>query len=144
MPCTPFAQLGQATGASLFESNVTWAQPSERTQGFPGQGRNSDARVLSPEIFCANVLCLQLTQKKLKMEYKALDQVLQTFNKETHEKEAITYRCSDMDRLVPSLMGVSKVGLKSWKLTQQYETPFTALISECIPYFMAEAPDLVP
>ena len=42
------------------------------------------------------------------MEFKALDQVLQTFNKETHEKEAITYRCADMDRIVPSLMGVSK------------------------------------
>lgn len=57
---------------------------------------------------------LQLTQKKQKMEYKALDQVLQTFNKQTREKEAITYRCGDMDRIVPSLMGVSKVNGLAW------------------------------
>ena len=55
--------------------------------------------------------CLQLTQKKQKMEYKALDQILQTYEKETGEKKAITYRCGDMDRIVPSLMGVSKVVL---------------------------------
>ena len=36
-------------------------------------------------------------------------QVLQTFNSETGTKEAISYRCSDMDRQVPHIMGVSKV-----------------------------------
>ena len=38
-----------------------------------------------------------------------LVQVMQTFNSDTGEKEAISYRCSDMDRQVPYLMGVSKV-----------------------------------
>ena len=42
------------------------------------------------------------------MEYKALDQILQTYDKDTGEKKAITYRCGDMDRIVPGLMGVSK------------------------------------
>lgn len=66
-------------------------------------------RIASETGIWANALaCLQLTQKKQKMEYKALDQVLQTYEKETGEKKAITYRCGDMDRIVPGLMGVSK------------------------------------
>lgn len=36
-------------------------------------------------------------------------QVMQTFNKATGEKEAISFRCADMDRQVPHVMGVSKV-----------------------------------
>ena len=52
---------------------------------------------------------LQLTQKKLQLQFKAIDQVVQTFNKETGQKEALSYRCQDMDRVVPTLMGVSKV-----------------------------------
>ena len=55
------------------------------------------------------LLWLQLIQKKLQLQYKALDQVLQTHNKDTGQKEAISYRCGDMDRIVPNLMGVSKV-----------------------------------
>jgi len=43
------------------------------------------------------------------MEYKALDQVLRTTNLTTNQPEAITYRCADFDRIVPQLMGVSKV-----------------------------------
>lgn len=53
--------------------------------------------------------CVQLTQKKTTLQFKALDQTLQTINRETNQKEALTYRCADMDRIVPSLMGVSKV-----------------------------------
>jgi membrane-bound inhibitor of C-type lysozyme len=52
---------------------------------------------------------LQLTQKKTTLQFKALDQTLQTINRETNQKESLTYRCADMDKLVPSLMGVSKV-----------------------------------
>ena len=54
---------------------------------------------------------LQLTQKKSLMQFKTLDSVLQTLHKETGDKQAITYRCADIDRIVPSLMGVSKVGM---------------------------------
>lgn len=52
---------------------------------------------------------LQLTQKKTALQFKTLDQTLQTFNKETGQKQALSYRCADIDRIVPSLMGVSKV-----------------------------------
>ena len=38
-----------------------------------------------------------------------MDQVLQTYDKVTGEKQAVSYRCIDIDRQVPQLMGVSKV-----------------------------------
>ncbi len=43
------------------------------------------------------------------MQFKSLDATLQTTNRETGQKQAITYRCADIDKMVPSLMGVSKV-----------------------------------
>lgn len=52
----------------------------------------------------------QLSQKKAALQFKTLDSVMQTYNKTTGAKEAITYRCADMDRMVPHMMGVSKVG----------------------------------
>lgn len=52
--------------------------------------------------------CLQLTQTKSKMNFSTIDQVVQTFNRESGKKEALSYRCGDMQRLVPQLMGVSK------------------------------------
>ncbi|CAD7702268.1 unnamed protein product [Ostreobium quekettii] len=64
----------------------------------------------------------QLTQKKSSMQYKALDQVLQTFNKETGQKQALTYRCADIDRTVPSLMGVSKAVLDNVIFVHQEES----------------------
>ena len=51
----------------------------------------------------------QLTQKKASLQFKALDQVMQSYNKDTGAKEALAYRCADADRMIPNLMGVSKV-----------------------------------
>ena len=42
------------------------------------------------------------------MEFKTLDSTLQTVNRATGEKQSVTHRCADMDRMVPALMGVSK------------------------------------
>lgn len=55
----------------------------------------------------------QLTQKKSSLQFKALDNVLQTINRETGSKEALSYRCADIDRIVPQLMGVSKAVLEN-------------------------------
>lgn len=52
---------------------------------------------------------LQLTEKKTTRQFKTLDSVLQTIDPVTGEKQAVTYRCVDIDKMVPSLMGVSKV-----------------------------------
>ena len=52
--------------------------------------------------------CAQLTQKAKTLSFKALDQTLQTQDRVTNRKEATSYRCADMDRMVPQFMGVSK------------------------------------
>ncbi len=35
------------------------------------------------------------------------------YNKDTGAKEALSYRCADIDRMVPSLMGVSKASIRA-------------------------------
>lgn len=68
---------------------------------------------------------MQLTQKKTALQFKTLDQTLQTFNKETGQKQALSYRCADIDRIVPSLMGVSKVSSLSLMLINSVSEAFT-------------------
>ncbi|KAF5199763.1 Dna repair protein rad50 [Thalictrum thalictroides] len=63
-----------------------------------------------------DVVCIrsfQLTQKASKMEYKAIESVLQTINPHSGEKVCLSYRCADMDREIPALMGVSKAILEN-------------------------------
>lgn len=62
-----------------------------------------------PAIDLTSCYVLQLTQKKTALQFKALDQTLQTHDKDG-VKQALSYRCADIDRIVPGLMGVSKVG----------------------------------
>ncbi|CAI9775595.1 unnamed protein product [Fraxinus pennsylvanica] len=62
-----------------------------------------------------------LTQKATKMEYKAIESVLQTINPHTGEKVCLSYRCADMDREIPALMGVSKAILENVIFVHQDE-----------------------
>ncbi|KAG1658953.1 hypothetical protein FOA52_010050 [Chlamydomonas sp. UWO 241] len=64
----------------------------------------------------------QLTQKKATMTFKTLDSTVQTTNRDTGEKQAITYRCADIDKMVPSLMGVSKAVLENVIFVHQEES----------------------
>ncbi|KAM7486104.1 hypothetical protein LguiA_002113 [Lonicera macranthoides] len=71
-----------------------------------------------------DVVCIrsfQLTQKASKMEYKAIESVLQTINPHTGEKVCLSYRCADMDREIPALMGVSKAVLENVIFVHQDE-----------------------
>ncbi|CAN6447622.1 unnamed protein product [Victoria cruziana] len=71
-----------------------------------------------------DVVCIrsfQLTQKASKMEYKAIESVLQTVNPHTGEKVCLSYRCADMDREVSALMGVSKAILENVIFVHQDE-----------------------
>ncbi|KAK1282080.1 DNA repair protein RAD50 [Acorus calamus] len=72
-----------------------------------------------------DVVCVrsfQLTQKASKMEYKAIESVLQTINPNTGEKVCLSYRCADMDREIPALMGVSKAILENVIFVHQDES----------------------
>ncbi|XP_031481763.1 DNA repair protein RAD50 [Nymphaea colorata] len=71
-----------------------------------------------------DVVCIrsfQLTQKASKMEYKAIESVLQTVNPHTGEKVCLSYRCADMDREISALMGVSKAILENVIFAHQDE-----------------------
>ncbi|KAH7415130.1 hypothetical protein KP509_14G029200 [Ceratopteris richardii] len=71
-----------------------------------------------------DVVCIrsfQLTQKGAKLEYKAIESVLQTIDPVTGEKVSLSYRCADMDREVPALMGVSKAILENVIFVHQDE-----------------------
>lgn len=71
-----------------------------------------------------DVVCIrsfQLTQKASKMEYKAIESVLQTINPHSGEKVCLSYRCADMDREIPALMGVSKAILENVIFVHQDE-----------------------
>jgi hypothetical protein len=42
------------------------------------------------------------------MQFKSLDATMTCRNRTTGQRESLTYRCGDLDRMVPQLMGVSK------------------------------------
>ncbi|KVH90979.1 DNA repair protein Rad50 [Cynara cardunculus var. scolymus] len=71
------------------------------------------------EVVC--IRSFQLTQKASKMEYKAIESVLQTINPHSGEKVCLSYRCADMDREIPALMGVSKAILENVIFVHQDE-----------------------
>jgi len=53
-----------------------------------------------------------LTQKATKMEYKAFEAALQTVDS-SGAKQSLSYKCADLNRLVPELMGVSPAVLEN-------------------------------
>lgn len=67
-------------------------------------------------------MSVQLVQKNKTQSFKALDQTLSTQSRETGEKESMSYKCLEMDKAVPSLMGVSKARLFS-PLIMWLQTP---------------------
>ncbi|GAB2227860.1 hypothetical protein Drorol1_Dr00009687 [Drosera rotundifolia] len=72
-----------------------------------------------------DVVCIrsfQLTQRASKLEFKAIDCTLQTIDPITGEKVSLSYRCADMDREIPALMGVSKAILENVIFVHQDES----------------------
>ena len=62
-----------------------------------------------PTVVCRN---FSLTQKSTKLEYKAFESALQAVNQHG-EKVATSHKCTDLNRLVPELMGVSPAVLEN-------------------------------
>jgi DNA repair protein RAD50 len=61
---------------------------------------------------CVAVRSLQVTRKKTKLEFKALEGVLRTTD-DNDEKVSISMKCSDMDRMLPENLGVSPAILEN-------------------------------
>jgi hypothetical protein len=63
-----------------------------------------------------------LTQKATKMEYKAFEAALQTVDS-SGAKQSLSYKCADLNRLVPELMGVSPAVLENVIFVHQVLSP---------------------
>jgi DNA repair protein RAD50 len=59
------------------------------------------------------VRSFQLTQKKAALQFKALDNILQTKDPATGQTVALPYRCADINAVVPAYMGVTKAVLEN-------------------------------
>ena len=55
--------------------------------------------------------CMELTQKKTNMQFKQLDGTIRT-NDENGNKVALSHKCSELDRQIPQMLGVSKAILE--------------------------------
>ncbi|KAL7460791.1 hypothetical protein ACHAXS_001231 [Conticribra weissflogii] len=51
---------------------------------------------------------MELTQKKTTMTFKQLDGILRTVDPTTGQRVSLSHKCSELDRQIPNLMGVSK------------------------------------
>ena len=58
------------------------------------------------------VRSMELTQKKSKATFKQLDGVLRMMNPDTGEKISLSHKCSELDKELPQLLGVSKAILE--------------------------------
>ncbi|KAF2071270.1 hypothetical protein CYY_007407 [Polysphondylium violaceum] len=67
------------------------------------------------------VRSLSLIQKLHKQEYKQIDSSLQSYNSEG-QKVSKSFRCSDLDKEIPELMGISKAILKHVIFCHQEES----------------------
>ena len=54
------------------------------------------------------VRSMELTQKKSTMTFKALDGILRTSDPKTGERISMSHKCTELDRQIPLLLGVSK------------------------------------
>ena len=61
---------------------------------------------------CVAVRSLQVTKKKTKLEFKALEAVLRTTNAQG-EKASISMKCGDIDRIIPENLGISAAILEN-------------------------------
>jgi len=54
------------------------------------------------------VRSMEVTQKKTTLTFKALDGVLRTTNPDTGERISMSHKCTELDRQIPTMIGVSK------------------------------------
>ena len=58
------------------------------------------------------VRSMELTQKKTSASFKQLDGVLRTMDPTTGERKSLSHKCTELDKQVPQLMGVSRAILE--------------------------------
>ena len=61
---------------------------------------------------CKVIRSMEVTQKKTTLSFKALDGILRTQDQSTGERVSMSHKCTELDRQIPALMGVSKAILE--------------------------------
>ena len=69
---------------------------------------------------------MEVIQKKSTMQFKALDGVLRSTNA-NGEKISLSHKCSELDRQIPALIGVSKPILEHVVFCHQEVRPIPTL-----------------
>lgn len=59
------------------------------------------------------VRSMEVTQKKKNLQFKQLDGVLRMMDRSTGQRVSLSHKCSELDRQIPNLLGVSKAILDS-------------------------------
>jgi DNA repair protein RAD50 len=58
------------------------------------------------------VRSMEVTQKKASLSFKQLDGVLRMMDQETGQRVSLSHKCSELDKQIPGLLGVSKAVLE--------------------------------
>lgn len=70
---------------------------------------------------CLAIRSLQVSKKKKKLEFKALEGVIKTTN-DQNEPVSLAHRCSEMDQIIPENLGVSSAILENVIFVHQEES----------------------
>jgi DNA repair protein RAD50 len=65
---------------------------------------------------------MEVTQKKTTLSFKALDGILRTTHPETGERISMSHKCTELDRQIPTMLGVSKAILEHVVFCHQEES----------------------
>lgn len=68
------------------------------------------------------VRSMEVTQKKTTMSFKALDGILRATDPNTGQRVSLSHKCSELDRQIPALIGVSKAVMEHVVFCHQEES----------------------
>ena len=115
-----FIDTNRTTIIESLKYAVTGSLPPGKN---PGQSFVHDPKAVGQSVVKANVKLrftnragssmvlvrsMELTQRKTTLSFKALDGVLRTMDPNTGERLSMSHKCTELDRQIPVLLGVSK------------------------------------
>ena len=114
---------GKTTIIESLKYALSGSLPPGGASRSAGQCFVHDPRVIDQAVVKANVKLrftnkaghsmvvvrsMEVTKKKTTMTFKQLDGVIRTIDRETGERVTLSHKCSELDKQIPQLMGVSK------------------------------------
>lgn len=122
-PCTIIVGANGCGKTTIIESLKYAVSGSLPPGNKAGQSFVHDPRSIGQSVVKANIKLritnragapmvvirsMEVAQKKTTMSFKQLDGVLRTMDPNTGERVSLSHKCSELDRQIPALLGVSK------------------------------------